>query len=59
MKAGSTERFDCESCNREFEVTLEPKASGTSEAAKQAAKDLGEAEVAACPFCGEEVKSAE
>lgn len=49
MKDGETARFDCENCNVEFEVTLEPKAKGL-----KGHKPGPEQKVIACPFCAEE-----
>lgn len=46
MKDGEVERFDCDNCSVEFEVTLEPK---TKE--KDKGKS-GDSVVEYCPFCG-------
>jgi len=43
VKSGSTVRYDCEDCNTEFEVTLEPKDKEGDGKPKK---------VTACPFCG-------
>ncbi len=51
MKAGETERFDCDECLIEFEVTLEPKAKGSKELSEAVAT------VTVCPFCGEELET--
>lgn len=51
MKAGETERFDCSSCNAEFEVTFEPKAKDDP----AAVKSIKPADVTCCPFCGDDL----
>jgi hypothetical protein len=50
MKAGETQRFQCNDCNREFEVILEPKAKNM----KPEDRPKEEGNVGACPFddCG-------
>ena len=44
MKEGQTKRYDCEECNIEFELTLEPKSKGNINGK--------EVDVMNCPFCG-------
>lgn len=51
MNAGETERFYCEECSTEFEVTLEPKAQGFKGA--PGTPEPEPKEVAHCPFCGD------
>jgi uncharacterized protein with PIN domain len=48
VKAGETERFDCEECSAEFEVTYEPKCKDKPSAAKGILNN----DVTTCPFCG-------
>lgn len=50
LKAGETQRFQCNECNREFEVTLEPKAKD----AEPSKRPTDTAVVGTCPFdnCG-------
>jgi uncharacterized protein with PIN domain len=48
IKPGETQRFDCEECECEWEVTLEPKAAGKP---KEIAA-MNSQEVTRCPFCG-------
>lgn len=48
MKAGESEWFDCLSCNTEFEVTYEPKATPDS----KESKFMTPRDVHHCPFCG-------
>lgn len=49
MKPGETSRFQCNDCDTEFELTLEPKAKGTKEA-----ETIRPRAVEGCPFCGSE-----
>ena len=49
MKAGQTERFYCEDCLAEFEVTYEPKAKGLNDI------DIEEKFLHMCPFCGKTI----
>ena len=44
MNPGETERYMCDSCLLEFEVTLEPHPAGGGEPG----------DVEYCPFCGSE-----
>jgi len=46
MGPGETKRYDCDDCQREFEVTLEPKAKELKDK-----KGLEAAKVTCCPFC--------
>lgn len=48
-----SERFSCQSCNRDFSVTLEPQMAGAD---KKTLKESGfqNGEVKCCPFCGDE-----
>jgi hypothetical protein len=46
IQPGETKRFECESCGKEFEVTLEPKAKNSPESLTMQPADVG-----ACPFC--------
>lgn len=54
MKAGETERFDCEECSREFEIVYEPKATTPKEK-----KGIEDADVTNCPFCGASLAAGE
>lgn len=47
MLEGQTQRFDCDGCSKEFEVTLEPKMRG-----KPPGRRATGAQVKHCPFCG-------
>jgi hypothetical protein len=49
VKSGQTSRFDCECCNVEFELTLEPKVKPDS----RDSRESPDQEVLHCPFCGE------
>lgn len=49
MKDGETVRVDCNDCNTEFEVTLEPK-SKDAKGHKPGKNKI----VNHCPFCGSE-----
>lgn len=51
MEPGETCRFTCSVCNKEVDITLEPKAKGAP--AAEVAKLEGDTCVF-CPFCGEE-----
>ena len=44
MRAGQTEKFLCDCCGKEFEITLEPHCPD----AEEASPDV-------CPFCGSDV----
>lgn len=48
IKQGECVRFNCETCNTEFEITLEPRMNCRPEA--ETINDLD----VYCPFCGEE-----
>lgn len=52
-KPGEKTRYDCENCNTEFEVVLEPK---VAEAEARGVTDAGDQipaqKVQYCPFCG-------
>lgn len=52
MKPGETERFSCDGCLTEFEITYEPKAKGL--------KDTGieEKTPVTCPFCDDSLERA-
>jgi len=47
MKPGETTRVTCNACNTEFDVTLEPKAKGDLQSARQ----MPAQKVQHCPFC--------
>lgn len=47
-RPGETVRGTCDSCNTEFEVTLEPKAKADERSAAQ----MPSQRVQFCPFCG-------
>lgn len=51
MKAGATIRLNCQACETEFEITLEPKAKEDSAEARK----MPDQDVEACPFCGDPV----
>lgn len=48
MKAGEKTRIQCEECNQESEIVLEPKAVGLAEEDRP----TDETDVTTCPFCG-------
>jgi hypothetical protein len=50
-KPGETVRYDCNSCNTEFEVTLEPKAKGHAGPPGEPSQ-IPAQKVQFCPFCG-------
>jgi len=51
MEAGKTERWDCDDCGTEFEVTYEPKAKDSP----REAENIEPKEVTVCPFCGSDI----
>jgi len=48
LGAGQMERFYCNECDAEFDLTYEPKARDCP----QEAEYIGSKEVGYCPFCG-------
>ncbi len=44
MKAGQTEKFSCDCCSKDFEITLEPNCPHAEEASPEV-----------CPFCGSDL----
>lgn len=46
LNNGETKRFECDECQKEFEVTLEPKCAEMKDPPK------GYGGVDYCPFCG-------
>lgn len=51
MNPGQTERFNCDQCETEFEVTLEPKAKDNP----REARDMEGGVVSYYPFCGGDI----
>lgn len=51
-KPGETTRVDCNSCNTEFEVTLEPKEKGYAGPPGSKTSQTPAQKVQHCPFCG-------
>lgn len=51
MTNGETIRYQCESCDREMEITLEPKEKLHSRAPENQEKGLEEP--GTCPWCGQ------
>lgn len=48
QNAGGTARFTCNGCNREFELTYEPKAK----VKPSLTRGIEPADVTFCPYCG-------
>ena len=44
MKAGETQKFSCDVCAKDFEITLEPNCPYASDAIPEL-----------CPFCGTDI----
>lgn len=45
MSPGETQKFSCDCCGKDFEITLEPNAPYAEEATPEL-----------CPFCGNDIK---